>query len=275
MVGDLEVASLRCPVCQTAVSFGEWRIVYCPACGHRWMRTSEIEQREIEQSVYTQNYTGYRNDPVFEQAIRSLLDKEIVPRIRREAQILDVGCGSGDFLAAAKERAFRPVGIDVSEDGAKLCRARGLDAVAGDFLTKDFDTQFDAVTMWDVIEHLRDPGAFFERVHTVVRRGGLFIGKVPAFGAVSVGTSKRVPRLAGMLLGAPDHVQYFTRGSLGALLRRTGFQVEWLNPPSNRLRGKRRGGSIKRRLGRSLAAAIKAVSGDQNLYFIATSRADE
>ena len=125
--------------------------------------------------------------------------------------------------------------------------------------------------MWDVIEHLRDPGAFFERSRAVLRPGGLLIGKVPAFGGISVGLSKRVPRLAGMLLGAPDHVQYFTQQSLGALLQRAGFAVEWLRPRSNKLRGKRVGGSLKRRLGRSLAAAVKGASGDANVYFVATA----
>jgi hypothetical protein len=93
---------------------------------------------------------------------------------------------------------------------------------------------------------------------------------VPAFGPISVGLSIRVPRLAGMLLGAPDPGQYFTQRSLGALLRRTGFEVDWLHPPANRLRGKRRSGSLKRRVGRALAGAIKGVSGDGNLYFVAS-----
>jgi hypothetical protein len=73
-----------------------------------------------------------------------------------------------------------------------------------------------------------------------------------------------------MLLGAPDHVQYFTRSSLDALLRRTGFEVEWLQPGANRLRGKRRGGSLKRRAGRLTASLVRRLSGDENLYFVAT-----
>ncbi|MEO7366142.1 MAG: class I SAM-dependent methyltransferase [Sphingomicrobium sp.] len=234
------------------------------------MWTSASEQKQIEDAVYTPDYAGYRNDPVFEQAIRSLLDSAIVPRLSHGARILDVGCGSGDFLAAAKERGFKPTGIDISEAGARLCRQRGFEACSGDFLTAAFGTEFDAVTMWDVIEHLRDPGAFFERSHSILQGDGLFIGKVPAFGRISVELSKRVPRFAGMLLGAPDHVQYFTQKSLGALLQRTGFKVEWLHPPVNRLRGRRRGGSFKRRLGRSFASAIKGISRDGNLYFVAS-----
>jgi 2-polyprenyl-3-methyl-5-hydroxy-6-metoxy-1,4-benzoquinol methylase len=262
-----------CPACRTPVANGNGRrILHCRSCGHRWMWTSEVEQQEIEQAVYTDEYAGYRADPVFEQGIRSLLDGEIVPRLPEEARILDVGCGSGDFLAAAKERGLRPKGIDVSEDGARKCREKGFDAISGNFLTDDLGEGFDAVTMWDVIEHLRDPGEFFERVQEVLRPGGLFIGKVPAFGPISVELSRQVPRLAGMLLGAPDHVQYFTQGSLDMLLRSKGFEVEWLRPRANKLRGKRRGGSIKRRAGRLLASSIKGVSGDENLYFVATPK---
>ena len=261
----------ECPACQTPVANGDGgRILHCRTCGHRWMWTSEAEQQQIEQAVYTDEYAGYRADPVFEQGIRSLLDGEIVPRLPKQARILDVGCGSGDFLAAAQERGLRPKGIDVSEDGARKCREKGYDAVSGNFLIDDVGEGFDAVTMWDVIEHLRDPGQFFERVHEVLRPGGLFIGKVPAFGAVSVDLSRQVPRLAGMLLGAPDHVQYFTRASLGELLRRTGYQVQWLHPPANKLREPRRGGSVKRRIGRFTASAIKRLSRDENLYFVAT-----
>ena len=260
-----------CPACLAPrmVTDGQ-RILSCHACGHRWMWTSEAEQQQIEQAVYTDEYAGYRADPVFEQGIRSLLDGEIVPRLPKQARILDVGCGSGDFLAAAQERGFRPKGIDVSEDGARKCREKGFDAVSGNFLTDDLGEGFDAVTMWDVIEHLRDPGQFFDRVHEVLRPGGLFIGKVPAFGAVSVNLSKWVPRLGGILLGAPDHVQYFTQESLGTLLRSKGFEVEWLRPRTNKLRGKRMGGSVKRRLGRFTASTIKSLSRDENLYFAGT-----
>ncbi len=263
---------VECPVCDTRnAALDGRRIVFCNACGHRWMWTSEAEQRQIEEAVYTDQYAGYRADHVFEQGIRTLLDAEIVPRLPPRARILDVGCGAGDFMAAAKERGLDPTGIDVSEGAARLCRDKGLKASSGDFLKDELGTDFDAVTMWDVVEHLRDPGAFFERTRGLLRSGGLFIGKVPGFGNLSVKFSVFIPRLSGSLLGAPDHVQYFTRDSLGRLLHKKGFEVEWLRPGTNKLRGKRRGGSLKRRVGRLVASTIKSASGDENLYFVATS----
>jgi SAM-dependent methyltransferase len=265
------ITSLMCPACLAVQGSVDGRILHCMSCGHRWMRTSSAEQTRIEQGIYTHDYAGYRMDPVFEQAIRSLLDREIVRRLPAAARVLDIGCGAGGFLAAAAERGLRPKGIDVSEDAARLCGERGFDAVAGDLLCIEFDAKFDAVTMWDVIEHLRDPGAFFEKAHELLGTDGLFIGKVPAFGPISVKLSMWVPHLSSILLGAPDHVQYFTRLSLGILLQRTGFEVEWLRPRTNRLRGKPRGGSLRRRIGRLVAAAIRRVSGDENLYFIATA----
>src|SRR4051812_28515127 len=67
-----------CPACRgRTVAPGDERIIHCRVCGHRWMWTSASEQRRIEQAVYTGEYAGYRADPVFEQAIRALLDAEI------------------------------------------------------------------------------------------------------------------------------------------------------------------------------------------------------
>src|SRR5215210_748175 len=182
-----------CPACNArADSRNGERILGCRSCGHRWMWTSEAEQHHIEQSVYTHDYAGYRVDPVFEQAIRALLQIDIVPRLPPQARLLDVGCGSGEFLAAAEEKGLKPKGIDVSEDAARLCRNKGHDAVSGDFLTLDLGSPFDAVTMWDVIEHLRDPAAFFERTGAILAVDGVFIGKVPGFGTLSVGLSRRI-----------------------------------------------------------------------------------
>ena len=49
-----------CPACGSSIAVRIiQRIVHCRACGHRWMRTSEAEQQQIEQSVYTDGYAGY------------------------------------------------------------------------------------------------------------------------------------------------------------------------------------------------------------------------
>ena len=59
--------------------------------------------------------------------------------------------------------------MDVTEDGVAHARSLGLDAVAGDFLTRDFGPQrYDVVAMWDTIEHLKSPHLFLEKAASLL-----------------------------------------------------------------------------------------------------------
>src|SRR5215213_7991548 len=93
------------------------------------------------------------------------------------------------------------------------------------------------------------------------RRMPGLVGKVPALGNLCVKFSVWGLRTTCNI----------SRATLSASCsRKKGFEVEWLPPPTNRLRGERRGGSIGRRLGRFTPSTIRRASGDENLYFVAT-----
>jgi len=239
----------------------------CRACGHRFLNTTEDEQRQAE-TVYGLGYHGYAIDPVFARRVREALDVWIVPRQPPPARLLDVGCGNGELLAAAAERGYEVEGIDVSETSAELCRSRGLSARAGDFLSADLGGPFDVLTMWDVVEHLRSPAAFLRRARDLLRPTGLLVLKIPGFGTLSFWSIAVFPRLAASILGAPAHVQYFNAASLEALLAAAGFRrIEWL--PSHAFRGRARGGTLKRRLGRLAVRTIGSVARNRTLFLAA------
>lgn len=170
-------------------------------------------------------------------------------------------------MSAAQTIGYDTEGIEISETSAGLCRARGLNVRVGNFLTEPFAEPFDLITMWDVLPHLRDPAAFLGRACSLVSDRGWIFAKVPTFGDLSVGLSKRWPKLAGSLIGAPSHVQYFDRESLLLLLLRSGLRWDLIAGGSARTAPK--GGSLKRRLARAMRRVIGQVSGDSNLYVLA------
>jgi 2-polyprenyl-3-methyl-5-hydroxy-6-metoxy-1,4-benzoquinol methylase len=75
--------------------------------------------------------------------------------------VLEIGCGTGEFLAAAVARGHRVVGIDFSDTAVAEARARGVRAFCGGFdeLARhvDADTRFDAIACFQMIEHIGDP----------------------------------------------------------------------------------------------------------------------
>jgi hypothetical protein len=121
--------------------------------------------------------------------------------------------------------------------------------------------------MWDVVEHLNRPASFLARARELLTDNGLLLAKIPGFGDLSVRIASTTPKAASILLGAPAHVQFFDRESLSALLRREGYNFEFLDwgairtPPS--------GGSLKRRLARRICGTISTASGDEQLYVLA------
>lgn len=266
---SMSPVTLNCPACGAACRTSATYIAFCGACGHRWLLTTDEERRAVETGMYTRDYAGYRADPKFIDTASRVTAAELVSRVPPPARLLDVGCGAGDFLQVAKTFGYTVEGIDISTASAAICRERGLNARAGNFLTEDFDSKFDLITMWDVVEHLRDPASFFERSLSLMTERGWMFAKIPGFGDLSVGLSSRWPRLAGTLLGAPSHVQYFNRESLSKLLSRTGFQAQWIGGGS--ARSQKSGGPLRRRLARRARTAISSLSGDANLYVIARS----
>ncbi len=86
------------------------------------------------------------------------------------ASVLDVGAGSGAFVRAAASWGFDACGFDVIPDTAEQLRAAGVYA-------EDISV-FDAVTLWDSIEHMEDPGQPLQ----AIRRGAHLFVSVPVFG---------------------------------------------------------------------------------------------
>jgi len=149
--------------------------------------------------------------------IESLVQR-ICSRIKTaDAQILDVGCGTGANLKMLA-RYGHAEGVDIAEQAVAFCRERGLDGVklgAIEQLPYD-DESFDIVTALDVIEHLDDDVAGLREIHRVLRPGGYVLVFVPAF-----------MFLWGVQDDVSNHRRRYTMRGLLEAMKKAGFSVEW------------------------------------------------
>lgn len=243
-------------------------LMRCLSCGHdfAWM----FEGAVALETHYGEHYSGFREDAVFANKIRTIIDSSLLPLLPAGASVLDVGCGNGEFLAAAAERGCRTYGLDFSEAAAQMCRGRGLAAQSGDFLTFDFADRapFDLVTFWDVCEHLPNPVDFLTRAFSLIKPGGHVVVKVPLVTTKTVDLVCRVPRLAGALLSTPSHLHFFRKPGLLRLLERAGFGgFIWL--PNEPLRGAGQTGGLKKKVTRGIRTALQSLAGDGSLLVAA------
>ena len=258
-----------CPACgSTTPDVGNEIFAGCAHCSHRWLVRDVESQSQIEAKIYTSSYAGYREDPRLAQSFQLLIKDIFLPRVPIKSNILDVGCGGGTFLKAACDMGYNAVGLDVAEAAAVMCQERGLTAQSGDFLTFSKAESFCAVTFWDVLEHLRQPAQFLKRGISLLGPGGILVGKLPMFGALSVALSKRIPRAGGVLLGTPEHLQFFNERSLSAMLNSTGCRWEFAPLPGGAMRSPSEGGPVRKRAARLAKAQISSMSGDKNALFV-------
>jgi len=103
----------------------------------------------------------------------------------KDASILDIGARFGSFLNQLHKAGYRDIhGIDTAEDPVRTGRQRyphlasRLQSYAGYPIPFD-DSTFDAITMFDVLEHIPDVGSFLAEVHRVLKPSGIFIFQTP------------------------------------------------------------------------------------------------
>ena len=138
------------------------------------------------------------------------------------ARILDVGCGSGDLLAALRQRGYSCCGMDASLAALAAAHRQGIAAVLGDYHAAPLAAEsFDAVSMFHFLEHVPDPAAALAFARAVLRPSGRLIVQVP--NAASWQTAAMGARWSGF--DVPRHLVNFRRADLERLVERSGFRI--------------------------------------------------
>jgi SAM-dependent methyltransferase len=167
-------------------------------------------------------YADYRGQ---EPAIRRNMRRHLTQMSRYRpagGALLEVGCAYGFFLDESRGQFDRVKGVDVAEGAVGHARDRlGLDASVADFPSLATSDRFDAICMWDTIEHVPDPDRFVAKAHELLAPNGhLFIttGDIDSVNARLRGARWRQ-------IHPPTHLNYFSKRTLELMLTRLGFGV--------------------------------------------------
>jgi 2-polyprenyl-3-methyl-5-hydroxy-6-metoxy-1,4-benzoquinol methylase len=110
-------------------------------------------------------------------------------------QLLDIGCGNGDFISIANEMGISATGCDTDSKAIDHCHSRGLSAIHGDADdARVKNSSYDVITLNHVIEHVNDPIYLLRRAYSILKPGGHIWIALPnpcAFGLKIFGPSWR------------------------------------------------------------------------------------
>lgn len=198
-------------------------LVACARCGHM-----QLEAFPTEAELAAAYAGAVSEDHALEEAGQRATARATLARIERHVargRLLDVGCWLGFLVAEADARGWDAEGLEPSPWAGERARDRlGVRVTTGDLFGAELPAgSYDAIVLGDVLEHFVDPGAALARLATLIAPGGVLHLALPDAGS-------RVARAMGARWWSvlPTHVQYFTRGSLTELLRRTGYAPEWM-----------------------------------------------
>ena len=197
------------------------RILRCRKCGFGFSeaRSSENELADLYRRMDTRVYESELEGR--ERTARRHI--AIVERYQKGGRILDVGCASGLFLSEAVRRGWEGTGVEPSEvlfTQAQERLAGRADLRCTILEQANLKGGFDALTLWDVLEHVPDPAGFLVECRNLLSPGGYLFLNVPDLGSLQARVlGSRWPLLL------PEHLNYFTRGSLRLCGQRAGFTL--------------------------------------------------
>jgi SAM-dependent methyltransferase len=203
-----------------------FRIVRCRGCGLVYVNPRPVAEKLV--SLYDAYHARDGADETSWDRLMRRVFRESADLLSSlwagagRPRLLDVGCGFGGFVALMRERGWDAEGVDPSPSVVQVATRRGQPIRLGTL--EEIDSEgppYDAVTMFYVLEHLRDPMAALRKVAALLAPEGMLVLRVPH-------TTPIVRLLAPFGLGRrlydpPFHLYDFSPPVLREMLRRTGF----------------------------------------------------
>lgn len=221
-LADLRSAAFAC----TSPDVGQHgTIVRCDSCGLVYANPRPTDElldalyADVEDDVYLR-----------EEEARVATFRHSLLGVRERApsgRLIDIGCHVGTFLLLARDSGYEVAGVEPSLWAARYAReVRGLDVRPCGLEEAGFEPEsFDVATLWDVVEHFADPKLELQRIHGVLKPGGLFA-------LTTMNVDSWLPKLLRgrwpwyMLM----HQYYFTPQTISRMLEETGFKVLAVEP---------------------------------------------
>ena len=141
-------------------------------------------------------------------------------RYRRTNRLLDIGCGAGALLEAARRAGWNAYGLDLSKTSAAHVSSLGFEVFCGDVAASGYPADhFDIVTAIELFEHVDDLLGSLTEVRRILRPGGVLWGTTPN----ARGFSARILGAKWSVVCPPEHLQLLSARGLTQVIARAGF----------------------------------------------------
>lgn len=234
-----------CPLCQGRDTFQDYVVCRTPErtfrkcgnCGMQYISFSLANETTYGEDYFFEDYKKQYGKTYLEDflSIKSQCVRRtsIIDYIFRDSHrlvtpaVLDVGCAFGAFMDAANDAGWQVFGTDISKQAVNYVQeklhypASCAKFPAFDPLSEFGISEFDAVTMWYVIEHFKDLDTVLKTVSRLLKTGGVFAFSTPS----ASGVSARFNTQEFYIKSPSDHYTLWEPAKASSILKRYGFKV--------------------------------------------------
>lgn len=198
------------------------KLVTCIECGLVFVNP-QPDDSELS-DIYSHGYYDDRYPDWKDETVRHQKRLGGIEGLIGKGKLLDIGSGKGHFLALARENGWKTCGIEISHEGVRYARNRfGLDVFEGVIEDVDFpEASFDAICLWDVLEHMKTPRSSLNIIYDLLREGGILAITMPNGDSLSAMIDG--PKWQYYDFKRYKHLWHFGTKSLQHLLSSVGFR---------------------------------------------------
>ena len=223
----------QCPLCNTQrrkILFTRFdiNIVQCENCSLGYAQKFPIdvsdiyshkEYLKIAKSDYLDN-VEYRMHRFGRERLEIIMKHISLPH--KKARILDIGCGTGWFLEAAKEAGFQVFGQEFGKDLSAFTAQRlGIKVWSVPLTEISLSEKFDVITLFDVLEHVSNPKEVIYGIKNHLSTNGIAIIFTPNLESLAFWKLKE----QSSLVMPVEHLFYYTGKSLRMIFDQVGLAV--------------------------------------------------
>ncbi|MBA3705484.1 MAG: class I SAM-dependent methyltransferase [Bacteroidetes bacterium] len=231
----------NCPVCNSSkfshfimcedhtVSRETFQIVQCNSCGFKFTNPRP-EENKLGKYYKSETYISHSNTKkgfinYTYQAIRkyTLLKKlQLISKYYKTGKILDIGCGTGEFLNIFKRAKWDTLGIEPDENARKMAIEKYDLMIKSELEIKDLeDETFDVISMWHVLEHVPKLHERIEDLKRLIKPNGIIIVAVPNHASLDA----KIYAQYWAAYDLPRHLYHFSSNDIEAIFKKHGLTV--------------------------------------------------
>ena len=144
----------------------------------------------------------------------------VVGGVLSEKRMLDIGCGTGDFLTACKKNNWEVEGVEPNPKAKKLTEEKLQQKIHSD-ISEIKNKQFDCITMWHVLEHVPNLDEYISALYKLLKPEGKLIIAVPNYKSYDANYYGKF----WAAYDVPRHLWHFSKKSILKLFAEKSFQL--------------------------------------------------